>query len=491
MKQEYRKALAAIDKAIEHHVPFGDPVFDSEVAPDIQAATGHKVIYADSASFLVAMYYQIAVLHAFMGGDGFEAALRAADQKAASGGSGVDPYLLALEWAWLELRAHAHENDTLPKDYGVFAAYGALWERAAAINPRYLDWARQYYKRFQVAYQTRPEPRYADLSRWNDERLRRMTIVDTASAPTQDKSVEDLALEGKELESKSNSPLANAEAHATYSAAIKLLEKELGERETIRQKDLLIDLLLRRGNVRERVGDRRGAADDAARVVALNPNMSGAYTLLAETSSDNAAKRAHYEKALEVNPYDTGSMNNLANLVDKDDPKRALDLLQRRLRLYTRANSFSYERIARLQLTVGQKQEAMESIKSAISIAPYRTALYVLRQDIDRALGMSEAKATLRLAAGYRAAAESYALVKNDAQVVVQYLRALQSAASVAPDDDSRFELEAAIRGLSEFLVSRHSAEHAQAVWRSLAASDVTKSYKARAEQEARRLGGR
>jgi tetratricopeptide (TPR) repeat protein len=233
MKQEYDKALAAIAKAIEYHVPFGDTVFDSEVAPDIQEATGHTVLYADSTAFVVAMYYQIALLHAFKGGSDFEGVLRAADQQALASAGGIDAYLLALEWAWLEMRGHQHESTTALKDYGIFAACGAMWERVAEINPRYFDWARQYYRRFQSAYERRPEPRYAELARWTADRLRRKEIVDAVPPPPPVQTVEDLILEGRESESKSNSPLANAEAHAKYTAAIKLLDEKLNEKETI------------------------------------------------------------------------------------------------------------------------------------------------------------------------------------------------------------------------------------------------------------------
>ena len=320
MKHEYRKAIAAVEKAIEHHVP---PLwlFDSELSPDIQAATGHTVLYADAAAFFVAMHYQVAILHAFMGGNGFTAALRVADEKAVAGGGGVDPYLLALEWAWLELRGHEHGNDAVPKDYGVFAAYGALWERAAEIDPRFFDWARQYYQRFQAAYAGRPEPRYADLSRWTAERLQRKEVDAATSAGPQNRDAHDLGLEARELERRSNnSPMANAEAHARYTTAIALLEKEVSEQATMRRKDLLIDLLIRRGLLRERVGDRRGARDDATRVVALNPKVADAHYLLALTTLDQAAKRGHYEKAFELDPFDTSVMSGLANMVEKDDP---------------------------------------------------------------------------------------------------------------------------------------------------------------------------
>jgi hypothetical protein len=70
-------------------------------------------------------------------------------------------------------------------------------------------------------------------------------------------------------------------------------------------------------------------------------------------------------------------------------------------------------------------------------------------------------------------------------------MRALQLAAGVAANEDARFEVEAAVRGLTEFLVSRHSVAHAQAFWKSLASSSVMKSYQARAEEEARRLASR
>jgi hypothetical protein len=111
-----------------------------------------------------------------------------------------------------------------------------------------------------------------------------------------------------------------------------------------------------------------------------------------------------------------------------------------------------------------------------------------LRQDIDRALGYSESKAALRLAAGYRAAAEGYARVKNDGQAVIQYMRALQTVVEVPADADSRFEVEAAVRGLTDFLIARHSEGYAHAFWKSLASSSVMKDYKVRAEEEVRRL---
>src|SRR5262249_24083923 len=161
-------------------------------------------------------------------------------------------------------------------------------------------------------------------------------------------------------------------------------------------------------------------------------------------ASDTSTKRAYYEKALEVDPFATGAMDSLAGLIERDDPKRALDLRLRRLRLYTRANSITYERIARLQLQLRLNQDAMSSVKMALAIAPYRVELYQLRQAIERALGHNDRDRTLHLAAGYRSAAGSYASVKNDNQAIVQYMHALELAVSVPTNDDTGFEVEAA-----------------------------------------------
>ena len=142
-----------------------------------------------------------------------------------------------------------------------------------------------------------------------------------------------------------------------------------------------------------------------------------------------------------------------------------------------------------LQLRVGQKREAAETIKAALTLEPYRTALYVLRQDIDRALGLSDSEVKLRLVAGFRASANSYASTARDALAIRQYVRALRTAVEVPISDDARFEVEATVRRLTGFLVLRYSETHARAFWQSLAASSIMKDYKTRAEEEARRLG--
>jgi len=490
MKRDYAGALAAVQNAIKLHTPFTNTVSDTEVSPDIQAATGRSVIYADSAAFLIALYYQVALLHAFTGSDEYFAALDVADQQARVGGAGVEPCLFALEWAWLQLRGQDNVSPTQLKDYGILAVTGALWERVAESNPRYFAWAREYYKRFQSAYEGRPEPRYAALLRWTSERLQRKEIDGAIAQPLPPQTAEELELEGRALESKSNTPLANADAHQKYTAAIDLLESALHRHESGRNRDVLISLLLRRGNLRKRVEEKKGAREDAERVIALNPRVYGAYTLLAELS-DGASKRDYYEKALEINPSGTLAMAALANVVEANDPKRALDLRLRRSRLNTWVDTYNYERIVRLQLRLGQPREAMENLKIVLTATPRDEELYLLRRDIERALGQSEAVVTLHLAAGYRAVAEANVRIQDDSKVLLNYMRALQMAAAAPSGEDARFEIEAAVRGLTDFLVTRHSVAHAQTFWTGIASSSAAKGYQDRAREEARRLSRR
>ncbi len=491
MKRDYAGALTAVQDSIKLHAPFPNPVSDTEVSPDIQAATGRTVIYADSAAFLVALYYQVALLHAFAGGEEFFKALDAADQQAHVGGTGSEPHLLALEWAWLQLRGQDNVSADELKDYGILAVTGALWERVAAGNARYFSWAGEYYRRFQSSYERRPESRYAAFAAWAAERLNSKQIREAVAQPLPTPSAAELQLEGRALESKSETPMANADAHQKYTAAIELLEADLRQQASARKRDLLINVLLRRGNLRKRVQELKGAREDAQRVIALQPRVPGAYILLAELASEPATKRGFYEKALQVSPSATQAMAPLANLVEADDPKLALELRLRRSRIITWDDWHNYERIARLQLRLGQPREAMETLRIVLAATPQQEQLYLLRRDIDRALGRSEAAADLHLAAGYRAAAEAHARMQSDSKAVLNYMRALQVAAGASPGPDAGFEVEAAVRGLSEFLLTRHSISHVQTFWTGIASAAFVTTYQDRAREEVERLSRR
>src|ERR1700736_172483 len=145
--------------------------------------------------------------------------------------------------------------------------------------------------------------------------------------------------------------------------------------------------------------------------------------------------------------------------------------------------SRGYEEIAKLQLKLGYKEEALRSVASAISIVPSLTRLFELRREIEVGLGRSKEKATAHLAAGYREAGDYYARTGDDAEALPLYLSGLNAVAGIANnsnDEDAGFEFETAIRNLSEFIASHYSRDDAQQFWQSLATVNITKSYRAR-----------
>ena len=164
-------------------------------------------------------------------------------------------------------------------------------------------------------------------------------------------------------------------------------------------------------------------------------------------------------------------------------------MIERDLHLWF-VSSVSYEQIAQLQLQLGRKQEALASVRKAIAIEPDRSALYDLRYDIERGIGPVNTAAAHR-AAGYRAAGDAFARTGEDAQALTLYLRGLQTVAAFAADpvdDDARFELEAAIRNLTEFVSARYSRSYARQFWQSLAHSAITEKYRDRLNREVTRL---
>src|SRR5439155_24678312 len=126
-----------------------------------------------------------------------------------------------------------------------------------------------------------------------------------------------------------------AEPHRLISAAIAKLDQERPESGANRPDltDELVALLLDRADWRLDVGDLKGARDDARRILdELNPNISRAYRLLAKTDVDDDARKQHYEKALALNPANTAALLEFGRLLADSDPRRALELQERRLK---------------------------------------------------------------------------------------------------------------------------------------------------------------
>ena len=146
----YGEAEQSLSRGIERFMHFGYGQFsESDVAREIQEATGQGILVVESDDMLTALNYERAILAAASGAD-FAPALAAADKRPRS----VDAYLAALNWTWLHERLN-------PKDYGVLAMQGALWARAG-----YPQQAARAYAEFQSRHAAAREPRYDATARW-------------------------------------------------------------------------------------------------------------------------------------------------------------------------------------------------------------------------------------------------------------------------------------------------------------------------------------
>jgi tetratricopeptide (TPR) repeat protein len=493
-RRNYDAAIAAAGKGIDVYRPPYSSV-DSVVSPDIERATHHSAIFTENSEFRIALGYQVAMFHAFKGDGEFASALDVADRANPDPSGAMNAYLAALNWAWQCSIWQERDADGGPIDYGLHAAEGALWERAAAIQPRYFDWARRAYEKFRDANRKRPEPRYEALSRFVAERLAQPRIgnaePDIAAAP----GIEELVLQANEVNGvrSGTSAMSIAAPVRILTTAIDLLDAQRKAAGPGRADldDHLVQLLLRRADWRFDAGDPEGVRQDAQRVIAINPKVAEAYWRLGQSAVDDNTRLQNYEQAVRLDPKDTAALRDLARAIRGSDPQRALALLLRRRDFYAYADSYTYEEIARLQLEVGNKDDAMTTVRNAISINPARPELYELRQEIERAQDVSDGKRTIHLTAGYRQAGAAANRIGEDAKALSLYLRALKTIAPAAnaSDDDAKFELEASIRSLTELLSATNPPSVVRQFWQSLDNATLAKDVRTRIGQEVSRLG--
>jgi tetratricopeptide (TPR) repeat protein len=367
MLGDYDAAIAAFKKAIKNYHSEPTKLLDSDVAPEIQAATHHAWMTYDGMTSLNAMRYEIAVLHACKGDAEFEKSLSEADAVYPKEAKSTTPYLIALNWASWILRG---KPDPIA-DYGVFAASGALWERTGAVQHRYYEMARQSYLKFEEAHENRKREQYAGLADFVAEHLRHNDISGAKPLPADQPATWEIAWE---LATQADfEEIADANSVQLLDRAIKELEYEHAEQD-LQRRDLLVGLYLRRAQLRVKLGDLPGLGDlpaaheDAERVIKFDPYMSEAYRLRAGSESDPQARREDYRRAVEYGPFNDRALQDFAEfLAAGPEWRSALQLLQRRLRLVAPAAE-DHEKIARLQFDLGQKPEALASVNKAMAI---------------------------------------------------------------------------------------------------------------------------
>ena len=500
---DYAAALKAVDDAVAAKRAEHDAI-SQDIAPDIVAATHHRVINSDGDDmFISALYFKLFIYAAEDedGFSGFSEALAAADAASAAAGASanpanaVNPYLLAIDHGWLAGRGQAVN---LPKtsgaqhaNYGLFAAQGAVWERAGAVQSRYLFAARRSYEAFEAAYAAAPQDRYRRFDAWVKERLARPEIRDAADEYVPpDASA--LALQADEIHNRAGG--------ATYfeikpaldrlSQAIDLLEQRNKAAQLVSQdRYFLSTLYVKRGQWLADAQDWGDAVADANRALALDDTSAAAYLVRGRGQTDLGKAVADFESAILILPGMWAPLVYLTNDFKETDPTRAIGYLEQR-RKFGYLLWYDQETLADLDVKQKDFVGAAAAIAEAIALAPETAELCEKQRQIDVLAGRTAARAAARKASCLRADGDATARLGHSSNALKLYLQALRAAAAADSDPagDADFEANASARALSGLLGAQFGADAAKMFWRSLAEGKDSLELNARASAELARL---
>jgi tetratricopeptide (TPR) repeat protein len=516
MQHRYAEAHQAMEDAIRNFQYSGNGLFDSQVSPDLQLATGRTLIYADQGTFRLALYYELASLEACQGGSGFQAALEAADREADQRRPDMAPYIVALNWLWL----HARVTE---EDYGALAGYGALWERAAKLRPQFRSWALYYYLRFEKQHKKRRDRRYDELARWVAQRQR---VLGRQGERPREAGSDPATLAVEALEVQARAPddvLSLAPANRLLTLAIqRVLKGEDGKpQQRQRDKDLLISLLLQRAGVRFRAHDYSGLRHDAFRVLRLAPHTPDANLYLGATDDrigEDEAKNdperldkkdasvdseRHYQEVLKYDPVNSTALSRLGQLelnraIAEKDPQRKSEDQDKALSLFNRTlqadagNASIYYWKAQILNSQKRYGEALKNINSAISIEPADFAYYQERQKEQEGLGWSKLEVAESLMEGYLAAGDASARSGDAGEALSAYLRGLVVLKELSNRPEERQPVEemmgSAMHHISDFLIERGSPGSAKEFWESAVKAGQFQGFENIVDQEIKRL---
>jgi tetratricopeptide (TPR) repeat protein len=515
MHRAYDSSLSNIGQALHYaRLPIGD--VEDVIAPDVQTVVHGFSLSVGDSDFLLALRYLDAGIDGMKGDKQFVDALHAADQSDRDYPYSRNSYLTAITWLWQIVRGQAaydaqtaQANGGSPKfdelkDYGVYAIEGALWSRMALTRPEYRQQAARAYQKFRAAYHENPQERYRSLAVWVDSRMGERSLIsppepsvhclDVGQLPLVD-CAQAMAERAQELKStEGDSAVEFAPAYSELSAAINLLEPKPGGALGRRQKDLLIDLRLRRASwrlgLRTTEADKGGAADDARAVIELDPNVPEAYRILAAAAFDGETRKANDDKALLLEPYNSAALQDLADLVSEKNPAFSIALLQKRQRVEIMWPG-DYSKLAELETRVGNYTAALDDIDASIVGAPGDLDYYGQRRDIETKAGNVPAVTIgQHFAWGLHDAAAYEARTGNDSEALRRYVLAFLAASGAkSPRTNAQFELDPIVRDLSAFLSASYGAVNAGLFWQSLSHDPLLDSSQQHlAAQEAARL---
>jgi tetratricopeptide (TPR) repeat protein len=496
MLKRYREAESELDRALDDFQFFSSGLFDSEISPDIKRATGQSNVAITALAFRVAMYYEAATLKGFAGDPGFVAALDRADRFARKEGfyprtngdggktnGSVDPFIAAIEWAWLSARGQdAGSGRMMRSDYGVYAAYGALWERAGRIQPKFTDWAAQFYQTFEATHARQRQPRYDWMAGWVRQQMAELYPGNTTppTVVTEVMDVETLEDEASMLEEREDYD----GSAKTLSQAIKLVENRPEDH------SLLTLLLLRRAHVYRLAEKWKQAWADADRVLQYAPHTSEAYLYRGVSENDRSARIRDYKLAIHYDPLNRDARVFLAQTIREEDPKAAIGLLKEAIRVETPYAEL-YRDLATLQSGVGENQDALASIDAAIAHDPSQLGFYDTKATIMDRMKASKTDIALERAAGNRKVADYLAKTGRPEKALGVYLSGLRQLAESSGDSqDANIRAEEAVLAydISELLERLGSRQDARQFWTTMQTAPYFKPMGEIAQHEVQRL---
>jgi tetratricopeptide (TPR) repeat protein len=469
----YGEAEKAVSDAIRESRFAGNDFMESEVAPDIQAATGRSILRVDEKVLQTANYYQLANLKAYAGSEEFNAVLSEADKRPNS----ADAALLALDWAWLHM-------DKRKEDYGALTVQGALWERAG-----FKELAKKYYQDFEHAHRESKDKRYEGLARWAANRL---AALKSYGPPIKEKPIAKiLMLEAQELAAR-NKP---EEALEQISRAIEMAGDE------VTPYLYRVPILFGQEHYLE-------CKSDCDFILLKAPNTPLAYwwRAVANTKLNETPEivEADLRAALEHDPGSGSTMESLSDaLFDRAKNQgfgtsglqldEALQLLERSTSADLNFNDlpYIYYKIARVHCARGNFEEAIKSLGTAITIKDDAPEFYALWCEAQKGLGKNEAQVCCSLAGVHSQTAETKLRLGNSGKALDFCWRGLEA---LAADENQMREVEvkqsiaATMSKISQIIEHAGSKSKAKEFWQTIAKLDSMKLLGDSAKSELERL---
>ncbi len=470
----YDEAEKELREAIRQFRVEGGEFGETEVAPDIQTATGRTTLLADEKVVETANYYELANLKAYAGSDEFDAVLTAAHKQPNS----AEAALIALDWAWLQMEKRK-------EDYGALVAQGALWERAG-----FKEWAKVYYQRFEHTHKEIKDKRYEGLTRWV---TRQLATLKSVGPPTREEaSVGRLLLQSQELTAQNKLD----EALEAINNAI------TGSRDDAMLRVYHASILFKKE-------DYRACKADCVQILSKTPDNWVAHFWRAvvniKLNEEPEQVVKDLQDALKFNPGHGPSMMYLADaLYDHaekegfEDSHRELDQALQLLKRSTSAEDVQYDdlpyiyyRIARVYYALGDFKQAIKPLETAIAMKDNDFYFYELWRNAQKGLGKNDGQVSCSLAGIHRQIAETKFWLGNSGKALDgcwQGLEELIADEKQLNQVEVKQEMAATISKISQIIERAGSKAKAKEFWQSIADLESMKLLRGSAKAELERL---